>query len=292
MPRRRSIKIVCLTAAVFACGGIAYFAVHRQPEEPSFLGRSASYWLRQVVGRRTSAPALEAFGQMGTNAEPVLVAAIAGRENSFAGIFRRVYPRLPPVIQNRFSPPENLRQLRAAAGLVVQSTPLDGIAPKLLPLLAKPDSELRLIVLNLVANRIGPSDAGQVPFLLLAVKDPDPGVRIDAAWALWKITAQTDYALRVLKDLLRQGDDYHCVKWADAYLLDVGRPDPSFISILTNSLASVRKAERATACGYLGQLGPQAAAAIPSLRAALRDPSEDVRHRAQFALKRIDPQPK
>jgi HEAT repeat protein len=196
------------------------------------------------------------------------------------------------MIQKRLSKPEDLGQLHQAARTVLRSTPLDDIVPKLLPLLATPDTELRRDVFELVGNRIGPQDAGQIPALLLAVKDPAADVRISAAWALCEVTAQTDFAARVLKDLLSQGDDGLCMNWAAGYVSALGRPEPSLISILTNSLASVRQAERATACGYLGQIGPLAAAAIPSLRAVLRDPSEDVRHRAQFALKRIDPEHK
>jgi HEAT repeat protein len=327
MPRRRSIKIVCLTAVVLACGVAGYLAVNRRTPEASFQGCSASYWLGAVFGvKGQQRQALDAFRQMGTNAAPVLVAAIAARENLPVRTFRRIYPRLPAMIRQRFPQPANLEELRSAALFIARNTPSVRLAPKLLPLLKTPDSDLRWAVL--VASRIGPSDAGEISWLLLAENDPDikvragmlqclswigpsatnavpavlklcqdndMSVRTDAAWALWKITGQTNAAVPVLEEVLRALDQNHVVQsphWVACDLLEMGKSGSSLVPVFINSLTNshVSTGARMSACSCLGQIGPPAAAAIPALRLALLDPDPEVRQRAESALTRIDPE--
>jgi HEAT repeat protein len=327
MPRRRFITILCLAAAVLAGGAFIYVALNRRTPEPTFQGRSASYWLRAVFRGSQQRQALDAFRQMGTNADSVLVAAIEAREGIYSRILRRVYPRLPTVIHRHLPPPEDLQELRSAAGFVVLNTSLIDIVPKLLPLLEEPDSELRLAVLQTVSNRIGPPDASQISFLLLAANDSSPkvramallclsrmgrsatsaepialklcadsdtGVRTYAASTLWKITGQTNKAVPVLEgvldDLGRKHDATNS-HWVACYLLEMGESDSSLVPIFINSLTNIhlRTGERMSACSCLGRIGPPAAAAIPALREALQDPDAEVRRRANAALSRIDP---
>jgi hypothetical protein len=48
------------------------------------------------------------------------------------------------------------------------------------------------------------------------------------------------------------------------------------------------EAARNSACIALRKIGPNAAAALPSLRRALADPSEDVRRFAELAIEAIE----
>jgi HEAT repeat protein len=335
MPRQRSIKILSLTAAVLACGFIAFLAVSRWRQEPAFQGRSASYWLRQIVSptivRRginvsvtsgyilfagpKSSQAMEAFNKMGTNAEPVLVAAIIARENSLASLFRRLYPRLPAAIRQRVPEPYDPLALRRAALFALQGPVRIHISPKLLPLLKEPDSGLRLAVLSVVQP-----EAGQIPFLLMADDDPDTNVRravlrclsqlgpsasnaapavlklcadsnsdvrADAAWVSWKITGQTNTAVPVLESVLGEAAGRNP---AVAYhLLIMGDSTPFFVTTLINTLTNSQGGDRAITCSLLRDIGPPAVAAIPALRQALQDPEPEVRRRAEVALSRIDP---
>ncbi len=164
----------------------------------------------------------QAFSAMGTNAEPVLIKAVIAKENMLTKTFRRVYPRLPACMRKLLPEPFDPLALRTAALFVLQSPGSIDIAPKLLPWLKEPDFRLRLAILSVVSQ----PDASQIPFLLLAGDDPsvrvrsevlrhlsqigpsaaraapavlkhcgdsDLNVRQDAAWALWKITGQTNY---------------------------------------------------------------------------------------------------
>jgi HEAT repeat protein len=291
MPRRRFITIVGLTAVVLACGVMAWVVANRRPPEPVFQGRSASYWLREIFGAKgRQSQAMAAFRQMGTNAEPVLVTAMAAKENLLDRMFRRMYPRLPAMIRQRFPQPADHAELRSAAGLVLMNNPFDDIVPKLLPLLATPDSGVRMAVFSAVQNRIGPTDAGQVPVVLMAANDPDLDVRMEAAVALWKITGQTNTAVPILQSILvRQADARHR-HWAACYLWEMRQADPLLIPTFIDSLTNRQAGIRMSACSCLGQIGPPATAAIPALRQALQDVDSEVRRRAKSALTRIDPQ--
>jgi len=180
MSRHCSFRFVFLSVAVLGCGAIAYIELSQRRLEPSFQGHSASYWLRELVAGRgdpSCFQALEAFRQMGTNADPVLATAIEARENPFARKYRLIYYRLPLAIRDLLHQPDEPMVLRAAA-VSLLALPAPGrihIAPTVLDLLEKPDSGLRLAVLQVINDRI--ADAGQLPFLLMAGDDPDAKVR-------------------------------------------------------------------------------------------------------------------
>jgi HEAT repeat protein len=322
MPRRRFITMGRLTAAVLAGGLIAYFALSQGTPEASYRGLSASDWLADFLSPRydNPNPALEAFDKMGTNADPVLVAALAGRENPFVRLYRRYWDRMPAVIQRRWPYPDEPELLRMAAVIVFQHSASNRIIPNLYPMLKKPDSGVRVAVLQAMTNRI--PDASQIPLLLLAGNDPDLAVRAEvwhrlsqmgasatnaapavlklcadhnidvrqeAAWALWKITRQTNAAVPVLESVLSQNQDAGRRHLAAYHLLVMGDSAPFLVTTLINSLTNSQAGDRATVCSFLGQMGPPAAAAIPALRKALQDPEAEVRRRAEVALTKIDP---
>jgi HEAT repeat protein len=290
VPRRRFITIVCLITAVLVWL-VACLMVNRSPPEASFKGRPASYWLGEVFGGRgQQGEALEAFHQMGTNAEPVLVAAIEARENPFARMYRRICHYLPGQMRWNLPDRENPLTLRSAAGYVAQNFPSHQLAAKLLPLLKEPDSDLRLNVLYAVNNQIGPADAWQIPFVLSATNDPDEFVRMSAAFAMWKINGETNNSVPMVDRVLHLGQDAGHRHWAARYLLEMGQVGPLLTTTFIQSLANSDTGVRQVACVCLGQIGPPAAAAIPALRKALLDPDLGVRQGAKTALRKIEPQ--
>jgi HEAT repeat protein len=348
MLRSRPARIVSFAALVLACFFLAYFALSLWTPQPRFQDHSANYWLRQIAGSQFASPGMfigpavifpgnisvpyngpgvyrnpsaslarEAFRQLGTNAEPVLIDAIKARENSLARIYRRAYPRLRPALRQRLPEPYDPLALRAAALMALENPVRIHIVPKLLPLLKEHDSGLRLAVLSVIVQ----PDASQIPFLLLAGDDPDAkvrrevlrclsqiglsasnaapavlklcadsasAIRQDAAWTLWKITQQTNAAVPMLESDLRlpaaidQSAAYH--------LLLMGDSSPFLVDTLIDALTNRKAGDRAIICSFLRDLGPPAAAAIPALRKAMHDPEPEVRRRAEVALTRIDPQ--
>jgi HEAT repeat protein len=323
-PQRRYLAIGLLMAAVLACGAIAYSVVSQRPPESYYQGRSASSWLRDFFGPNGGAPqALEAFVKMGTNAEPVLVAALRAGENPFVRVYRGLCARMPGAIQQHLPKPDDPALMRMAAVIVLQHSASSQIISNLYPMLKEPDSGVRLAVLQAVDNRI--PDASQMPLLVLAGNDPDPylrsevwrrlnqlgasaasaapsvltlcadnnvDVRQDAAWTLWKITGRTNTAVPVLEDALSRNQDAGRRHLAAYHLLIMGDSNPFLVTTLVDSLTNSQAADRATVCLFLGEIGPPAAAAVPALRKALHDPEAEVRRRAEVALSLIDPQRK
>jgi len=320
-PRRRFLTMGRLTAAVLVFGAIAFIVARQRTPEAYFQGRSSSSWLREFFGPNGgSSQALEAFNKMGTNAEPVLVAALRARENPFVRVYRGLCVRMPAAIQQHLPKPEDPALLRMAAVIVLQHSTSTEIISHLYPMLQEPDSGLRLAVLQAVDNRT--PDATQIPLLVLAGNDPDPylraevwrrlgkmgksaasaapavsqlcadsnmDVRQDAAWTLWKITGQTNTAVPALESALSQNQDAARRNLAAYHLLVMGDSDPIFVAALINSLTNSHAGDRATVCSFLGQIGPPAAAAIPALRKALQDPAAAVRRNAEVALSAINP---
>jgi hypothetical protein len=322
MPRRRFRKIGRLIVALLLFGVSVFFLVSRKVPEAYYQGLSASDWLGAFLSPHYDKPnlALEAFDNMGTNADPVLVAAISGKDNPLVRLYRRSWDKIPAAIQRRWPYPNEPELLRMAAVVVFQHSASNRIVPDLYLMLKKPDSGLRLAVLQATTNRI--PDANQVPLLLLAGNDPDLSVRAEvwhrlsqigasatnaapavlnlcadrnidvrqeAAWAFWKITHQTNTVVPVLESVLSQYQEAGHRHLAAYHLLVMGDSAPFFVTTLANSLTNSQAGDRATVCSFLGQMGPRAAAAIPVLRNALHDPEPEVRRRAEAALSRIDP---
>jgi HEAT repeat protein len=158
--------------------------------------------------------------------------------------------------------PDNPLALRSAAIFVIFNLPQSPMILKLLPLLKSSNTHGRIQILSVVLNRIGPTDADQIPFLLTAGNDPsftvrgevmvclsrigpsatnavptvlklcsdtDIDVRMDAAWALWKITGETNPVVPVLESALRQNPLSHRRRLAAQYLSEMGQLDPSLI---------------------------------------------------------------
>lgn len=119
------------------------------------------------------------------------------------------------------------------------------------------DTSFRVEILSAVRQQVRPADADLVPFLLLAAKDPsfnvrenamvclgrigpsasnavpivqqlcsdsDVDVQIEAGWALWNITGQTNVAVPILESALSR----NTIKWrrelTGNYLREMGRP--------------------------------------------------------------------
>src|SRR5277367_3336438 len=189
MSRRRLFTNARLTAVVLFVGIIGIFAISRRTPEAYYQGHSASYWLRELVGANGGSSlrlkllvvnggptlGLEAFKNMGTNADPVLVAALGAKENPFLRLYRIAWAGMPAAMQQRLPKPSEPSLLRMSAVIVFQHSALNRPMPDLYEMLKEPDSGLRLAVLNATENRI--PDASQIPLLLLAGNDPEISVR-------------------------------------------------------------------------------------------------------------------
>ncbi len=85
-----------------------------------------------------------------------------------------------------------------------------------------------------------------------------------------------------------EDSDWEVRSWAAHALGEVG-PDardavPALLKLITNREEGCRN----SSCIALAHIGPPAKDALPALRNALKDPSKDVRHFANWAIEQIE----
>jgi HEAT repeat protein len=147
-------------------------------------------------------------------------------------------------------------------------------------------------------GRIGPEAKAAVPALIRAAGDKDAFAAFRAIDALGRIGPEARTALPVIRPFLKSGDVRQV---AAAFALWQIERSPEGIPVLIQALkyqglkyddddAHRGDLIRWRAADALRDIGPQAKAAIPALRAALYDEDMTVRHAAVGALKRINPQ--
>jgi HEAT repeat protein len=143
------------------------------------------------------------------------------------------------------------------------------------------DAEAKSLAIHALGH-FGKSAAPSLPALIVALRDPDPHVRILAALAIQKIDPQNSAFVPILTAAMRAGDG--------RVLLDVGAMGaagawavPTLIDLLGHPLPQIR----ALAAQTLGRIGPSAAAAKPSLVQATHDSNPAVQQAAHTALDRI-----
>src|SRR5262249_55309033 len=133
---------------------------------------------------------------------------------------------------------------------------------------------------------LGPEAVAACPALEELLSSPQPFVRLRAAETLGQIDSRRgrrDGAPVARALLFTTGVGMHAARalWA----LDT--EDKEARAALLNGLRDRAAAARLLAADLLGTLGPDARAAIPQLREALRDPDVGVRVAAAEALARI-----
>jgi hypothetical protein len=233
-----------------------------RPSEPSFQGKTLSYWLDQyrfnlTSGEEKEARALRedaqrAVHQIGTNAIPHLLIMLRERDSAFkAKLFGLVQKQR--LIRIHYKPAWVLNG-EAALGFEMLSSDAKDAVPALVDIFEEHRSSYsREAVLGALAG-IGPAASNAIPFLLRGITDANASVRVRIVNALCHIRP----------------------------------PITTVLPALIDCLADSNKAVRAFAANCLGEYGPEARQAIPRLVQLLEDPEKSVRSSAAQALKKID----
>jgi HEAT repeat protein len=165
-------------------------------------------------------------------------------------------------------------------------------------------------------GRIGREAREAVPLLVQAITDRDATVRIETAQAIWRIDRDTDAAMKVLTELLNE-TTLPSILTASALGHEPGTPsDPTVlhhqlynglrrqvvqtlgeigpdakaaIPLLIKSIRDRDEYVSIYSADALGAIGSSASAAVPLLAEALTDPDRRVREAARKALQKIDP---
>ncbi|MCS7166476.1 MAG: HEAT repeat domain-containing protein [Gemmatales bacterium] len=163
---------------------------------------------------------------------------------------------------------------------------------KWLKLLEDKNLEQRLAALQAISN-IGPEARAAVPLLQKLLESPEVEERKEALRALSAIGPAAEQAIPQVRKLL-QDSDADVQEWACSTLGRIGESAkvaiPELEKIILN--ASVADKVRWAAAVALGNIGPAAVSATPTLLKALRDSDPWLRWAATEGLAGIGPQAK
>ena len=247
--RRWWLGGVGVVALVAASVSVSSFSRPGQKSMPAYQGKTAEQWLRQGYATNQAALLL-AFREMGSTATPVLLQAFEKEDSPWDRCYQWVYPNLPALVQQQFTPPIPAGEIWNAASVVLFYQPLLGEErEKLLALLlrllenknsrapaylmspvvgiASPESTNCLPVLTRCLEakdldvrreaavglaKMETSAKAAIPALTIALKDPDLEVRLNAASALWAIDRRTNSVVPILEEALKvmPADDLFC----------------------------------------------------------------------------------
>jgi HEAT repeat protein len=229
------------------------------------------------------------LGRMGTAADaavPALVAALRDDDLGVSGeaecalgrIGLAAVPALVAILQDEGVPAD----VRARAADAFRW--MGALAADAIPVLT---ACLRDATVRSSAGRaLATAGRSAMPALVSSLRDKEVGVRLEAAAALGRIGRSARAAVPALIATLWDDDAdvrYH----AAAALGRIGRS--TAVRALADALTDKAEFVRAAAAGALGEIGPRAVAAVPSLILSLRDPDAGVQEAAAEALEEIGP---
>lgn len=137
-------------------------------------------------------------------------------------------------------------------------------------------------------REIGPTGKAGIPDLIERLADPDRQIRLHAAIALGEFGSDSASALSHLEPFLK--DESHTVRVysANAIWKITHKPEP-VLTVLEQGLKDKSASFRWAAPVFLGEMGPAAERAIPSLEEASQDSDKQVASLAVQALVEINP---
>ena len=145
------------------------------------------------------------------------------------------------------------------------------------------------LLIAVALARIAAADDRPIPALAEQLKSHDASERLKAARSLCRIapeSPETEAALPVLIELLK--DSHMPVWYGTAFVLgNLGPRAKSAVPTLTRLLDDPQR--RMTAAMTLGNVGPEAKSAVPALTRLLNDNDKWMRSAATKAITAIDP---
>jgi len=250
--KRTRVSLLILLATI----AVVFLIIWSRSAEPKYQGKRISEWLDDWAANKQTDHG-SALRAIGTNALPYVAQKLAQNDSRWNRKFREWHPKLPQALQ-KFLP-----------------------APK--PVLS---------VVN-GANAFFYVGSNSIPIAIGFLKHSSPAVREAAAWSLGSLRKQSAAAAQAIPALIDSlRDNARMVRFeALLSLREMGAEASNAVPAITTVLADIRQTNdvylRAAAAVALGKIGPSAASAIPSLKAALQETNSYLRGQTAVAIWRI-----
>jgi HEAT repeat protein len=231
------------------------------PQESTYKGLPTSHWRAELTRSNLSSYWPPHFYPLRVNPDPAAI----------------------PVLRELLADPKPRTRQAAVFCLGLLPSTESSVLPLLVRAAQDPDSGVRLYALNALAKQ-GPAAA---PVLLAALSEDDAKIRLAAAQGYYDITGRADAVLPALIRNL-QADDEHR-QMDSAYLLGkIGPPAAPAVDALVQRLEdpSAGFVSRAV-LEALGDIGPDAKTALPTIRVFLKVSDGFVRASACVAYWKI-----
>jgi hypothetical protein len=317
--KRARVIATCIVTAIVGAGAVAILL---HPKEPVYRGRTVNGWLGKVFDPSRQGEALQALREMGPQAVPFEIRALARSDSTLSRRYQGIYPKLP--FRKYLPQPTQAQLIRTAAELALLNNPQAAeFIAEIVPLLKHQDATVRLHASSILLHLIREKDTFCIPNLIEALNDPQASVRKNMALALARFGPAARAAIPalekglnadlvelrigcaralsvidtntapmtkpVLKEALGDGDPM-IRHWAAVYLSRIDANDEQVVPVFGGSLTNPATGIRMSAAYSLIPFGAKAKSAVPGLIRALSDPEASVREAARAALKRIDPE--
>ncbi len=262
------------------------------PHEPVYQGKPLGFWLEQYGSNHWTHPnndldkqAQAAIRHIGTNAIPIYLQLMTGRESPFKLKLRAF---LPKQWRTRLHMPDALasqnelyrRRVLGAFGIVALGPDAKPAVHALMRLLNEKDPNVRYNAVFALRS-LGPVASEALPSLIKCLNDPDAAVRSDALLSMGEIHQDPERVIPVLIGCLEakgQSGRYFAL-WSLRQFGAAAKPAvPAIVALLNDSDPSIR----AEATKVLKAIDPDAA--LPKLINALKDSDANVRIAATDAL--------
>jgi HEAT repeat protein len=223
--------------------------------------------VRNPAYHRIREAALGALGAFGARAEPAV-------------------PLLIEVLQERNTGREAPHMLATLALAEIGPTAY----PAVFQALTHEKTRIRLGAVETL-REMGPAAKPAVAALTERLQDPDLGVRLEAAYAIWKIDGKAEPGLPILIKALEpgeQGNDLYRTK-AVYVLGEIGPEAKVALASLVAMMGHKDWRVREYVADALGKIGPDEEA-VKALTVALQDEAPEVQIKAKEALRKVKPQ--
>ncbi len=293
--RFRFVLAILLFAVL---GGIAWRVL--RPHEAVLRGKPESEWIKSIKYNGDDAQTQQ-WRELGPDGLRLLAGTL-DRGRLYRKTYRWIMPRLPGVLSRplsrRLPAPADAHSTRMCVIDLLSRLGKDAkpVEPAIARALDDDDAGVRLSALGCYESGllevIGEKDkAARLPAFLRAMQDSDWAIRNNAAVALWFYPGQTQVVVPVLITALRDSDIHVRLLAAKALVhmdLHAGIR-AGVIPILINILKDRNDQVAYQAAGVLGDMGKEAASAVPDLIESSQGTNSLVADSAARALKKIGP---